>query len=134
MNITTNAQSPAAQSAVTPRRSSGLTLTAALALSALISGCTALQPSSPSKPIATPAGPTTPEGKPRNVQICNAQSVQSLIGKPNTAQTLEAARKQSGAYMARVLGANQPTTREFNQERLNLIVDDAGKITAVRCG
>ena len=132
MNITsntTNAQNPGVA-----RRISNTTLTATLALAALISGCTALQPSSPSKPIATPAGPTTPEGKPRNVQVCNAQAVQSLVGKPNTAQTLEAARKQSGAYMARVLGVNQPTTREYDQERLNLIVDDAGKIVAVRCG
>lgn len=124
----------------TARRAPHATLAAALIVGALISGCTALSPSSPGKPVATPStpatpsGPTTPEGKPRNVQVCNAQPVQSLVGKPNTAQTLESARKQSGSYMARVLGVNQPTTREYDQERLNLIVDNAGKIIAVRCG
>ena len=108
----------------------------ALAILLALAGCSALQPSGPQRPgtSTAPAGPTTPEGKPRAVQICNAQPVQSYVGKPNTAPTLEAARKQSGAYMARVLGQNQPTTMEFNQERLNLIVDSAGKIVAVRCG
>ena len=109
------------------RRTAGAMAALALALA----GCSSLQPSSPNP---KPGGPTTPEGKPRNVQICNAQGAQSFVGKPNTAPTLEAARKQSGAYMARVLRQGQPTTMEFNQERLNLIVDDAGKIVAVRCG
>src|SRR2546427_1351896 len=54
---------------------------------------------------------------PRPVQVCNAASAQSFVGKSNTSATLEAARKQSGAYMARVLREGQPTTMEFNQER-----------------
>ena len=71
---------------------------------------------------------------PRPVQVCNAASAQSFVGKSNTSATLEAARKQSGAYMARVLREGQPTTMEFNQERLNLVVDGTGRIVAVRCG
>lgn len=71
---------------------------------------------------------------PRAQQICNAQAAQSFVGKSNTAATLEAARKKSGAYLARVLGENQPATMEYNQERLNLIVNSAGQITAARCG
>ena len=67
-------------------------------------------------------------------RVCNAASAQSFVGKSNTSATLEAARKQSGAYMARVLREGQPTTMEFNQERLNLVVDGTGRIVAVRCG
>ena len=113
----------------------------ALIVASLISGCSVLQPTGASSSGSTgsaapskPAGPTTPEGKPRNTQVCNAQPAQSMLGKPNTSANLESARKLSGAYMARVLGANQPTTLEFDQERLNLVVDAAGKIIAVRCG
>ena len=47
---------------------------------------------------------------------------------------IEKARVSSGAAMARVLRPNQPTTLEFNHERLNLLVDGTGRITAVRCG
>ena len=48
--------------------------------------------------------------------------------------TLEMIRKKAGAYSVRVLGENQPTTMEFDQERLNVIANEAGKITALRCG
>jgi hypothetical protein len=71
---------------------------------------------------------------PRPLQVCNAQAAQSFVGKSNTAATLEAARRKSGSYVARVLGENQPATMEYNQERLNLIVNSTGQITAARCG
>ena len=65
---------------------------------------------------------------------CNAGPAQSAIGKQSTAAVIERARISSGAAMARVLHPNQPTTLEFNHERLNLVVDGSGRITAVRCG
>lgn len=65
---------------------------------------------------------------------CEAGPAQSAIGKQSTAAVIEKARVSAGAAMARVLHPNQPTTLEFNHERLNLVVDSAGRITAVRCG
>lgn len=65
---------------------------------------------------------------------CDAGPAQSAIGKQSTAAVIEKARVSSGAAMARVLHPNQPTTLEFNNERLNLVVDGTGRITAVRCG
>jgi hypothetical protein len=47
---------------------------------------------------------------------------------------IEQARVASGAAMARVLHPKQATTREFNNERLNLLVDGNGRITALHCG
>ena len=41
---------------------------------------------------------------------------------------------QSGAHMARVLRPGQMITKEYNAQRLSLVVDDNGRITAVRCG
>ena len=65
---------------------------------------------------------------------CDAGPAKSAIGKQSTAAVIEKARVSAGAAMARVLHPNQPTTLEFNHERLNLLVDGAGRITAVRCG
>jgi hypothetical protein len=56
------------------------------------------------------------------------------VGKDSTASVIEAARVQSGAHMARVLRPNQIITKEFNVERLNLQVNDSGRITGVHCG
>jgi hypothetical protein len=101
---------------------------ALLGATALVAGCAGM-----SNPFGgSSAGTAQPA--PRPVQVCNAASVQSFVGKNNTSATLEAARTQSGAYMARVLREGQPTTMEFNQERLNLVVDGTGRIVAVRCG
>jgi hypothetical protein len=109
----------------TPRSSHRLAAAALLAASTLVAGCAGLG--------GMGTGSTTAPA-PRPVQICNAAQAQSFVGKNNTSTTLEAARKQSGAYMARVLREGQPTTMEFNQERLNLVVDGTGRIVAVRCG
>ncbi|CAB5685560.1 Peptidase inhibitor I78 family [Delftia tsuruhatensis] len=106
------------------RRLAALSL---LGTTALIAGCAGMNPLG-----GTGGGAAQPA--PRPVQVCNAAPAQSFVGKNNTSATLEAARKQSGAYMARVLREGQPTTMEFNQERLNLVVDGTGRIVAVRCG
>lgn len=113
---------PTATPSPVPRRLAGSVL---LAAATLVAGCAGMGS------IGT-GGASTPA--PRPVQVCNAAPAQSFIGKSNTSATLEAARKQSGAYMARVLREGQPTTMEFNQERLNLVVDGSGRIVAVRCG
>lgn len=108
-----------------PRKASRAAWAAALgALALLAAGCANM---------GSPGG-GQPSQPPRPLQVCNAQAAQSFVGKSNTAATVEAARKKSGSYVARVLGENQPATMEYNQERLNLIVNSAGQITAARCG
>lgn len=71
---------------------------------------------------------------PRAHQACNPQGAQWAVGKTNTEHNVAEARKHAGAYMARVLRPGQPTTREFNAERLNLVVDATGRIVAAHCG
>lgn len=95
---------------------------------ALLTGC-AFAPSAP-PPAPQPQWQTPgPRGG-----ACNAAPAQSALGKQGTASVIEKARVASGAAMARVLHPNQPTTLEFNHERLNLLIDTSGRITAVRCG
>lgn len=71
---------------------------------------------------------------PRPEQRCNATAAQWAIGKTNTEHNVNEARQRAGAYMVRVLRPGQPTTREFNAERLNLEVDATGRIIKSFCG
>lgn len=94
------------------------------AVAALLAGC-GTQP-----PAVRPIGASTaPVGG-----TCDAQAAQWALGKNGTARVLEQARVRAGARMARVLHANQPVTLEFDAERLNLVVDDAGKVVRATCG
>ncbi len=79
---------------------------------------------------AQPAPPTPPAP----ATACDDSQAQWAIGKKVTDADVEQARKDSGAEIARTLKPNQPVTLEFNANRLNLDVDDAGAVTAIRCG
>ena len=70
---------------------------------------------------------------PRNT--CDAQAAQFLEQQPYAADTLERALKAAGADEARVLLQSEPTTKEFQRGRLNVIVDDEQRtVLRVRCG
>lgn len=95
----------------------------------LAAGCSVMNDASPS------SGRTSPPPPPqRPVEKCDQTAAQWAVGKTNTENTIKEARKRSGAYMARVLRPGQPTTREFNVERLNLEVDATGRILKAFCG
>lgn len=79
---------------------------------------------------AQPAPPTPPT----TAAACDDSQAQWAIGKKVTEAEVEQARKDSGAETARTLKPNQPVTMEFNANRLNLDLDEAGAVTAIRCG
>lgn len=93
-------------------------------LAAVMAGCSML-PST---------GGSASTQAPRPLQQCKAEGAQWAVGKTNTEHNVNEARQRSGAYMARVLRPGQPTTREFNAERLNLEVDATGRIIKAFCG
>lgn len=94
----------------------------------LVSACSMLPQST------SPSSSTSSAPAPRPVQQCKTTGAQWAIGKTNTEHNVNEARKRAGAYMARVLRPGQPTTREFNAERLNLEVDATGRIVKAFCG
>jgi hypothetical protein len=109
------------------------TLTAGLTTglcAALLAGCAGLPGGTGGAGGAAPAsvGPGPRGG------VCNAAPAQGAIGKQGTPSVIEQARVASGAAMARLLHPRQAVTLEFNTERLNLVADGNGRITAVRCG
>ena len=99
---------------------------ASLALLHFLAGCAA--------PGGAPSTGTSPMAPPPPGTVCNAQFAQFAIGKTPGASVVEEARQRSGSYMARVLRPGQVVTMEFNAQRLNLDLDAAGVIRAVRCG
>ncbi len=103
-----------------------LQLGAIACAAALLSACSMLPGASPSATSKAPA--------PRPIQKCDQAGAQWALGKTNTESNIGEARKRAGAYMARVLRPGQPTTREFNAERLNLEVDATGRIIKAFCG
>jgi hypothetical protein len=104
-----------------------LPLLSVAATAVLLTACSSMSSgSSGSKPAGNQ--------QPRPIQRCDQAGAQWAVGKTNTEHNINEARQRSGAYMARVLRPGQPTTREFNAERLNLEVDGTGRIIAARCG
>lgn len=110
-----------------PNRSLAL-FAGSIALVASFTGCAGRgQPAPAASPGAM--GTTSPAER-----MCDAQPVQGIVGRSSTASTVEAARTQAGAQMARILRPGQMVTKEFNTQRLNLEVDATGRILSVHCG
>jgi hypothetical protein len=65
---------------------------------------------------------------------CNAAPAQFAVGRNADTALENETRTRAGAKTVRVLKPNQIVTMEFNAERLNLSVDDAGRVTRVNCG
>lgn len=99
---------------------------AAASLAVLMAGCASNSPTSSGDRTRAPAA--------RQLQVCHAEPVQIYLGHNTVASTLETIRQKSGSYLLRVMREGQPATMDYNQERLNVITNDAGKITALRCG
>lgn len=99
---------------------------AAASLAVLMAGCASNGPTSSGDRTRAPAA--------RQLQVCHAEPVQIYLGHNTVASTLETIRQKSGSYLLRVMREGQPATMDYNQERLNVITNDAGKITALRCG
>ena len=65
---------------------------------------------------------------------CEASGADFTLGKQGTPELLEQARKASGSQMARILKPHDVVTLEYRSERLNLNVDEQGKVVRANCG
>ncbi|WP_411879714.1 I78 family peptidase inhibitor [Polaromonas sp. YR568] len=81
----------------------------------------------------TPATGQAPEPAPVSGR-CSAAPAQFAVGRNADSALENEARTRAGAKTVRVLKPNQIVTMEFNAERLNLSVDDTGRVTRVACG
>ncbi|SOE47459.1 putative exported protein [plant metagenome] len=115
---------------------SGLTPVALLVSAGILAGCAGR--SDVSRPAAAEPAPsgsaaaTTPP--PAAGGECNADTVQDALGKTISDSLAATLRERSGSATGRTLRPGQVVTMEYNPQRLNILVDDAGVITAIRCG
>jgi hypothetical protein len=95
---------------------------AALAALTLLSGC------------ASVAATEQPAPAPASDAKCNAAPAQPLIGRQESLETGAEAQRLSGASRMRWIRPGQMVTMDYREDRLNIDLDDAGRITGLRCG
>ncbi|MGV3731185.1 MAG: I78 family peptidase inhibitor [Sphingopyxis sp.] len=74
--------------------------------------------------------PTPPSGE----MTCNADAAQSYIGQTATSDVGAAILKATGARTLRWGPPRSAMTMDYRQDRVNIMYDDASKITQVTCG
>lgn len=79
-------------------------------------------------------GPLPALPSPETGVRCNADRAQPLLGRKATPGLVERAKQRSGAHAVRVIRPGDAVTMDFRSDRLNVELDDAGKVTAIRCG
>ena len=67
-------------------------------------------------------------------RLCNAARAQSLVGRPATAELGAEAMRLTGAGMMRWLRPGDIVTMDYREDRLNVELDAAGRVKAIRCG
>ncbi|KRG72014.1 I78 family peptidase inhibitor [Pseudoxanthomonas dokdonensis] len=97
----------------------------------LMLGLTACASSAP-EPARVTGGPAPAFPVPAGA--CHADKVQWAIGKTGDQDTLRRVWQESGAGLIRPLAPNQPVTREYKPDRVNVSLDASNVITAITCG
>ena len=65
---------------------------------------------------------------------CDADAAQQFMGRNADDATVRAAVSASGAKSVRVIEPDMMVTMDFRGDRLNIRVDETGKIVAITCG
>lgn len=96
-------------------------LAPAFGLMLALAGCTAAE----APPFEPPVDPVPPP----MAETCGAQELQHLLGQPDT--VLETMRF---APVVRVIRPGMAVTMDYSPDRLNIEIDEAGRISRVSCG
>jgi hypothetical protein len=65
---------------------------------------------------------------------CDPEAAQFAIGQLLTPDLIETIKRKSKAQFVRVLPEGAGATRDYLNARINIHLDKAGRITAIRCG
>ena len=93
---------------------------------ALLSGC-ASSPAPSEQPARANASAAIPER-------CSTEPLADLIGKPGSPELLDQARQRSGAQRARMLHPDDMMTMDYDSQRLNLDLEEQGRVYRLSCG
>ena len=97
-----------------------------------IAAAAALLPLAACASAGSEAGPAP--ATPPSEAMCNADTVQSLIGQTATAEVGGQLLKGSGATTLRWVPPRTAVTMDFRPDRLTVSYDDALKIDRISCG
>lgn len=91
---------------------------------ALFAGCSS---------TPTPSGPTVKTSA-ATPERCSTEPLTDLIGKPGSQELLDQARQRSGAQRARMLNPDDMMTLDYDSQRLNIDLDEQGRVHRLSCG
>ncbi len=77
---------------------------------------------------------STPATAPPAASACNAYAIQPYVGQVATSDMIDDAGKAAGAKLVRELKPKAAATLDDRVERLNMMLDDDGKIVSAACG
>ncbi len=97
-----------------------------------LAACAPIAPHEPT-PQSTQPVPEDPASG-QAAGTCNAEAARSFIGRMPDEATRRATQRASGAAVVRVIPHDGMATLDFREDRLNLRLDEAGRIASVDCG
>ncbi|MHC9084494.1 I78 family peptidase inhibitor [Luteimonas sp. RIT-PG2_3] len=89
----------------------------------LAAGCSSLQPP-----------PGAPDERAAASGTCHADKVQWAIGEQATQDVTARVWRESHAGLIRPIAPNQPVTRDYRQDRINIDIDAGNVIRKAWCG
>ena len=89
--------------------------------------------------LAGCASSTAPSEQPARASAaiperCSTEPLADLIGKPGSQELLYQARQRSGAQRARMLNPDDMMTMDYDSQRLNVDLDEQGRVYRLSCG
>ena len=85
-------------------------------------------------PIALAACALPPTAPAPVAGTCNADAGREFLGRTVDEALAERIRIAAGARSKRVLAPGDAATLDYRPDRLNILVDDARRLTGLRCG
>jgi hypothetical protein len=73
-------------------------------------------------------------GRPMPGVECNANGLGRFVGQPRSPRVGMRAQRMAGARSVRWIEPGMAVTMDFRADRLNLTVNQRGRITGTRCG
>ncbi|WP_421846257.1 I78 family peptidase inhibitor [Novosphingobium sp.] len=83
---------------------------------------------------AAPALPLRAQPAPTAPDTCSLALTARFVGARDMAEVRNAVRQVARPHPVRWIGPGQPITLDQNPQRLNVIVDENGRIAVMRCG
>jgi peptidase inhibitor I78 family protein len=97
-----------------------------LAATLAIIGCAAVPRAEPPPPAPPPPAP---DGLP-----CSAEGLEDLLGRPASQAVGAEAMRRSGARMLRWIRPGDAVTMDYSEHRLNVHLDERGRVQRFECG